>query len=285
VQLQTRLRNHTTQNHRGILSSNPDLGWIRTEFLLKSANIYNAQEPYFVPEEDKNNDYSTHVAPTHLNTYLPPGFYASTASGKPQFWINRYLNGSFSYAEGSVYQDFGDHIVKPFPIPPHWERMGGSDFGIRDSTVLLMGAIDPDTGMIYVYDEYYKNNLPVPEHAKRMKGMVEKVPYGKLRFLVGDPAGKRQNINDMRSIFDHYAEYGLWFKDGNNRIDAGIAKVNAYFSLGRLKIFSSCVNTIREGLNYKYKPEELDAKKNPDNKPIDKDNHAMDKLSVHLKAL
>jgi hypothetical protein len=62
----------------------------------------------------------------------------------------------------------------------------------------------------------------------------------------------------MRSIFDHYAEYGLWFKDGNNRIDAGLAKVNAYFSLGRLKIFSSCAHTIKEGLNYKYKPEELD---------------------------
>jgi PBSX family phage terminase large subunit len=285
VQLQTRLRNHTTQNHRGILSSNPDLGWIRTDFLLRSANIYNAQEPYFVPEEDKNNEYATHVAPTHLNTYLPPGFYASTAAGKPQFWINRYLNGSFSYSEGAVYQTFGDHIVKPFKIPPHWERMGGADFGIRDETVLLMAAIDPDSGIVYLYDEYYKNNMPVPEHAKRMKEMVEKVPYGKLRFLVGDPAGKRNNINDMRSIFDHYAEYGLWFKDGNNRIDAGLAKVNAYFSLDRLKVFSSCVNTIREGLNYKYKPEELDSKKNPDNKPIDKDNHAMDSLRYLINEL
>jgi phage terminase large subunit len=285
VQLQTRLRNHATNHHIGILSTNPDLGWVRSEFLLRSGNILNPQEPYFVPEEDKNHEYATHVAPTHLNTYLPPGFYASTAAGKPQFWINRYLNGSFSYSEGAVYQTFGDHIVKPFKIPPHWERMGGADFGIRDETVLLMAAIDPDSGIVYLYDEYYKNNMPVPEHAKRMKEMVEKVPYGKLRFLVGDPAGKRNNINDMRSIFDHYAEYGLWFADGNNRIDAGLAKVNAYFSLGRLKIFSSCTNTIREGLNYKYKPEELDSKKNPDNKPIDKDNHAMDSLRYLINEL
>lgn len=175
--------------------------------------------------------------------------------------------------------------MKPFKIPDFWERIGGGDFGIRDSTVLLMGAINPDDGILYIYDEYYKNNLPVPEHAKRMLEMVQKVPYGKLRTLVADPSGKRKNINDMRSLFDHYAEYGLWFKDGNNRIDAGIAKVSAYFSLGRLKIFSSCSNTIREGLNYKYKPLELDAKKNPDNKPIDKDNHAMDSLRYLINEL
>jgi hypothetical protein len=118
-----------------------------------------------------------------------------------------------------------------------------------------------------------------------MKEMVQKVPYGKLRVLVGDPAGKRRGNNDLRSIFDHYAEYGLWFKDGNNRIDAGLAKVNAYFSLGRLKIFSSCANTIREGLNYKYKPLEMDSKKNPDDKPIDKDNHAMDSLRYLINEL
>jgi phage terminase large subunit len=285
VQLQTRLRNHATKFHKGILSSNPDLGWIRTDFLLKSGRIENATESYFVPEEDKNQNYSTHIAPTKLNTYLPPDFYASTAMGKPSFWINRYLNGSFSYSEGAVYQDFGDHIVKPFEIPDAWDRLGGADFGIRDSTVLLMSAIDPETGIVYLYDEHYKNNLPVPEHAKQMRTMVQKVPYGKLRTLVGDPAGARKNINDMRSIFDHYAEYGLWFKNGDNRIDAGIAKVQAYFSLGRLKIFSSCANTIREGLNYKYKPEELDAKKNPDNKPIDKDNHAMDSLRYLIQEL
>lgn len=285
VQLQTRMRNHATKNHQMILSSNPDLGHVRTEFLLKADKIHGSERNYFVPPEDKNPNISVHVASTRLNKYLPPDYYVTTAHGKPRWWIERYLNASFDFAEGAVYQDFSDHVVDPFKIPKSWDRIGGGDFGIRDETVLLMGAIDPDTGIVYVYDEYYKNGLPVPEHAKRMREMVQQVPYGKLRTLVGDPAGKRQNINDMRSIFDHYAEYGLWFKEGNNRIDAGIAKVQAYFSLKRLKIFRSCVNTVREGLNYKYKPEELDSKKNPDNKPIDKNNHAMDSLRYMINEL
>lgn len=285
VQLQTRMRNHATKKHQMILSSNPDLGHVRMEFLLKADKIYGSVRNYHVPDEDKNPNISVHVASTRLNKYLPPDYYATTAHGKPRWWVERYLNASFDYAEGAVYTDFGDHIVKPFDIPPSWDRLGGGDFGIRDATVLLMGAIDPETGTVYIYDEYYNNNLPVPEHAKRMREMVQKVPYGKLRALVGDPAGKRKNINDMRSIFDHYAEYGLWFKDGDNRIDSGISKVQAYFSLGRLKVFSSCANTIREGLNYKYKPEELDSKKNPDNKPIDKDNHTMDSLRYLVQEL
>jgi PBSX family phage terminase large subunit len=285
VQLQTRMRNHATQKHQMILSSNPDLGHVRTEFLLKADKIYGAEKNYFVPDEDKNPNISVHIASTRLNTYLPPDYYATTSHGKPHWWIERYLNASFDYAEGAVYTDFGDHIVKPFKIPQSWERLGGGDFGIRDHTVLLMAAIDPESGIVYIYDEYYKNSLPVPVHAKAMMEMVQQVPYGKLRTLVADPSGKRNNITDMKSLFDHYAEYGLWFNPGNNRIDPGIAKVQAYFSLGRLKIFSSCANTIKEGLNYKYKPEELDAKKNPDNKPIDKDNHAMDSLRYLINEL
>jgi phage terminase large subunit len=148
-----------------------------------------------------------------------------------------------------------------------------------------MAAIDPDTGIVYVYDEHYKNAMPVPAHAKDMTEMIQKVPYGRLRGLVADPAGNRKNINDMRSIFDHYAEYGIWFKAGDNRIDTGIAKVHAYFSLDKLKIFNTCVNVIREGINYKYKPLELDSKKNMDEKPIDKDNHAMDSLRYLVQEL
>lgn len=187
--------------------------------------------------------------------------------------------------EKAIYQDFGDHVVQPFKIPDHWERFGGADFGIRDFTVLLMGAVDPDKGILYIYDEYYKNALTVPKHAEAMKELLADVPYGRLRTLVADPSGKRRNIADMRSLFDHYGEYGVYFKDGNNRIEAGIAKVQAYFTLGRLKIFSSCVNTIREGLAYKYKPMELDSDKNISEEPLDKDNHAMDSLRYLVNEL
>jgi hypothetical protein len=63
--------------------------------------------------------------------------------------------------------------------------MGGADWGIRDPTVLLMGAIDPDNGITYIYDEYYRPNLPVPEHARHMLEMVQKDTIRKTPLLSG----------------------------------------------------------------------------------------------------
>lgn len=290
VQLQTRLRNHATDHHIGILSTNPDLGWIRSEFLLKSKRIENSERPYFVPEEDKNPDFATHIAPTRLNTYLPPDFYASTAYGKPAFWINRYLNGSFDYSEGAVYADFGDHLIEPFDIKSKiqeegWRVIAGCDFGILDPTILVMGAIDPDTGIVYIYDEYYKTGEAVPYHATEMKKLLEPIPYGSLMKIMADPAGKKRSFTDGRSLYDHYGEYGIFFQQGNNRIEAGIAKVQAYFALGKLKIFRTCSNTVREGINYKYKPVELSSEKNRDENPIDKDNHTLDGIRYMINEL
>lgn len=285
VQLTTRLRNHATKNHIGILSTNPDMGWVKTDFLLKSAKIHNATEKYFIPEEDKNPNFSTHIAPTHLNVHLPKNFYDDTAKGRPAWWVARYLDGSFSHSEGQVFPMFQQHIVDPFPIPKNWERVGGADFGIVDPTVMLLGAINPDDGVMYIYDEYYQNHHAVPHHAKEMNLKLEDIPHGALRFLVADPSGKRRNMTDHSSLYDHYAEYGIYFKDGNNRIESGISKVYTWLMLGKLKVFSTCRNTVREHLNYKYKPIELDAKKNPDEKPIDKDNHTCDALRYIISEL
>jgi hypothetical protein len=102
VQLQTRLRNHATEHHKMILSTNPDLGHVRSEFLLKADKIVGSDRPYYVPEEDKNANISVHIATTRKNTHLPPTYYGDTARGKPLWWVERYLNGSFDYAEGKT---------------------------------------------------------------------------------------------------------------------------------------------------------------------------------------
>src|SRR5690606_20627903 len=101
TQLQTRLRNTATTFPRGIITSNPDMNWIKTEFLLKADKIYNAEEEYAQTDYDIN--IAVHIAPTHLNTYLPETYYEDTARGKPEWWIARYLNGSFQNREGLVW--------------------------------------------------------------------------------------------------------------------------------------------------------------------------------------
>ena len=288
-QLQARLRNSATTRHRGLISTNPDINWIKTDFLLVSDQIHGTNEVYH--QEEINPAFSTHIAPTHLNIYLPDDYIETVSANKPTWWKNRYINGSFTSAEGQVYPNIDEAVIPAFDI---WQRIKsegwyiytGADFGLRDPTVFLMVAIDPYEGMAYVFDEYVKTDEAVPYHAKQMNTRLARIPHGLHRRNVGDPSGKRKNQADNRSIFDHYREYGIFFSEGDNRLDAGIFKVHAYLSNGRLKIFDTLTHTIWEHRNYRYKEPSLDSQKNLDaDKPVDKDNHTVDTLRYIIQEL
>lgn len=268
----------------GLICSNPDVGWIRTNILHMSDKVY---APTNYPRDPNANPFlSTHLHSSFQNRYLDPDFQVRIGRGKPEWWVKRYIYGSFDYNEGLVYPMFADHIVDPFPVPPTWKRMFGVDFGLRDPTVMLGLAIDPEEGVVYVYDEHYESEKPVSHHAKIMLDMVNKTPPGMINGqIVADPKGQNRSGRDLRSYFNHYSEYGLWFKPGINTLDSGIMKVYTYFSLGKLKIMSNCINTIKEGREYKYKENELTKEKNRGEKPHDANNHAMDSLRYIINEL
>jgi len=268
----------------GLICSNPDVGWIRTKILNYSDKVF-SDTPYF-RDENANPFLSTHLHSSYQNKYLDPDFQVRIGRGKPDWWVKRYIYGSFDYAEGLVYPMFSEHIVDPFIIPPTWKRMFGVDFGLRDPTVMLAAAIDPEEGVMYIYDEHYESEKPVSHHAKSMRKMLDSVPPGMINGQpIADPSGQKRSGKDFRTYFNHYAEYGIWFKAAANQIDAGIMKVFTYFSLGKLKVMSNCVNTIREGREYKYKETELDQEKNRGEKPVDANNHAMDSLRYIISEL
>jgi phage terminase large subunit len=268
----------------GILCSNPDSGWIRTEILHKSDKVYS---PITYPRDPQYNPFlSTHLHSSYQNKYLDPDFQTRIGRGKPEWWIKRFIYGSFEYAEGLVYPMFAENIVEPFTIPPNWKRMFGVDFGLRDPTVMLGIAIDPTRGIAYVYAEHYEAEKPVNHHALEMRKILDKVPPGMINGqIVADPAGKQRRGTTGRSYFGHYAEYGLWFKEALNNLESGIMKVFTYFSMGKLKIMSNCVYTIKEGRDYKYSENNLSMEKNRGEKPMDFNNHAMDVLRYIIQEL
>jgi phage terminase large subunit len=267
----------------GIICSNPDSGWIRTEILHKADKVYSTK---FYPRDENYNPFiSVHLHSSFQNKYLDSDFQARIGRGKPEWWIQRYLYGSFDYAEGLVYPNGTDNIIDPFLIPPNWKRIFGVDFGLRDPTVMLAAAIDPVEGVVHLYDEHYESEKPVHHHAKKMLAMMSKVPPGQIRGMpVADPKGQNRGV-DFRSYFGHYQEYGIFFKPGNNKLEPGIMKVFTYFTLGKLKIHSNCVNIIRELREYKYRPSDLEQDANRGEKPIDGNNHSMDALRYIIQEL
>lgn len=280
VQLTTRLRNTATAKPRGILTTNPDMNWVKTEILLKADAIYNSDIDYHVKDEDKNPNISVHIAPTRLNIHLPPNYFEDTAKGRPDWWVRRYLQGSFENKEGLVFPMYADHLVDDFEIPRHWKRRIGGDFGLNNPTGFIALATDPETGVSYIYKEHKEAQKPVHYHAKILnENFLAELPYGVLETMVGDAAGQQKTAGNQTSVFDHYAEYGIYWNPSTKKLEDSILKMYSYFSLGKLKIFKGCKDFIAELSQYRYPERKLDGdtkKEDAYEKPIKKNDHLID---------
>lgn len=269
---------------QGVLESNPDVGWIRSEHLMKSGTIYGHQNtplPYYIPPEEADRFASTHIIPTKANTYLPPTYFEENSRGKPNWWIKRYLMASFDYSEGMVYPEFIRTVCDPFPIPDHWKRVIAWDYGIRDDTAILFLAIDPVKRVAYVYKEIVINDSNYKTITKRYMDEYSNIPKG---MLYTAPVMDKRSINkrndyDLRTIGELFLSEGVYLEDAIMDVDARILRVNTLIELGQLRIFNTCYRTIKEGLGYNFPNRELSSKaKQNDDKPVDKNNHCMNAL-------
>jgi hypothetical protein len=141
-------------------------------------------------------------------------------------------------------------------------------------------AIDPEKGEVITYDEYYVPNRLVPDHAKAIKPKIEAIASGRLRFMVADPSirNKTDPVNG-KSVQGLYQEYGLFFTEGNNSIEAGVLRVNSYIERGKWKVFRTCVNLIKELINYKFPELTMDnIGENLDERPVKANDHAADSI-------
>lgn len=79
-----------------------------------------------------------------MNKYLPDDFIDKQIKAHDSKWVDRFIYGSFDYADGAVYPTFRQAICEPFPIPDTFPRVVGMDFGGKDPTALAFFAIDPE---------------------------------------------------------------------------------------------------------------------------------------------
>jgi phage terminase large subunit-like protein len=156
-----------------------------------------------------------------------------------------------------------DFVVDPFKLPNHWKYSYGMDFGWHN-TAAAFTAYDPDTDIVYVYDEYKQGEKEPVYHASVLKAKGAKWMPG-----VCDPAGGSSNQKDGESLMDMYAGEGLNLSAANNGVDSGIMQVYQRLVTGRLKVFSNCSGLIAEYRTYA---------RNADGKIIKKNDHVLDAL-------
>lgn len=297
-QLKTRLRNTAATNgkydwRKLICESNPDSGWIRTDVLLVSDVIYQhgkfAREDYTNQLDPLARDESiaTHVASTDVNHYLPPDYIAVNSRNKPDWWVKRFLHGSFSFAEGLVYPHALNCVVKTPRDPegnpltpkhfPDWRILVAHDYGLMDEATFVYAAVDKKRNKLIVYKVDHTNNAPLKSLANLFKEGTKDINFGQMYTTpIIDPKNNKRDY-DKKDLISHYQDYGITFKPGHVNVEARIIRLNDYIESGNLEIWDCCEFLINELKDYKFKPKTLDDKESK-NKPIDANNHAINAL-------
>lgn len=197
------------------------------------------------------------------------------------------LYGKFTALEGLVWPEWdrGVHLVEPFDIPADWLRFRAMDFGARNPACVLWAAVDPESGDIFIYREHYTANWTLAKHAARIKehedpcGECEACkssracPHSEtIESAWADPSGKQQ-IREMTR------EHDVTFKRAVNDWAVGrdaVAQALNPDASARVYVFSGrAPNFVREIERYRY-PKERKSDANEVEKPIKKDDHAMD---------
>lgn len=205
-----------------------------------------------------------------------PASYIASLEMLPDKLKKRHYLGSWDEAQGLVYDEFSEnrHTISPIEIPETWERGFVLDHGFTNPTAVLWYAIDNDAN-IYLYDEHYKSELPISEHAEAIKqrGLV----YG-----YADPsiwAKTMQKAGKVYTIADEYLDAGITLQpSARSNENASIARVNEFFKAGCIRVFNRLHAFIEEINNWKWRMNTSRVLTNAPEEPEDLNNHLMDCL-------
>lgn len=151
-----------------------------------------------------------------------------------------------------------DFVIDPIPIPDHWARIKGIDFGLAHPAALACWAWDRDTDILYLYDCWKRSNVKTDEHAKTINAKEDWIPVawphdGEKR----DPRSAVQFHKIYRN--DHHVN--MLSKSARYQNDTGgaqpqwpiIEEVRLRQETGRLKVFRTCKDWISEHRSYHTK--------------------------------
>lgn len=163
---------------------------------------------------------------------------------------------------GRIYPiDEKELIVAPFELPHFWPRAYGFDPGWK-TTAAIWGAWDRENDVVYLTSEHYQGQQPPQVHADAIKRR------GSWMTGANDPSGHGTiNHKDGTNLMQEYAELGLNLINADNSVEAGIIAVYKRMASGRLKVFSTLVNWVREFRIYR---------RDENGKVVKENDHAMD---------
>ena len=245
--------------------------WKVNEMNREAGNTYNEQ-------------YRLFEAQTYENIYLPKD-YLEELMQYPEQWRKRYVECSWDNFEGLVYAEYDEnkHLIDGFePKEGHrYQHIHVLDYGYTNPTAILFAAYDLDEQVCYIYDEYYKTGMIIPDIANDYKAMNK---YWRDAYRLADPSIYSTD-KDGKSIYVDFLAQGIFWGRANNDKARGFNRVNTLFKQGRLKVTKNLINFRKEIGDYRWKEASLFGDKNAPEEPKKAKDHLMDCLRYLANAI
>ena len=157
----------------------------------------------------------------------------------------------------------------PFPIPPHFARICGIDFGFDHPFAAVWVAWDRDNDVVYVYDCYDQTGETPAYHVDAIKKRGDTIPVSWPHDGQQREKSSGVHLADQFRI-QHRLESMLGFsarydneKGGGQDTEPVVMEINERMRTGRFRVFRSCERLFREMRMYHRKDGQI-VKKNDD---------------------
>lgn len=215
------------------------------------------------------------------NPYLAyDGRYEQMLKSLPPAQRKQLLEGDWDVAEGAAFTEFERplHVIEPFEIPIHWERIKGIDYGYASESCCIWGAVDPSDGTLIIYRELYRKGLLGTELAQLLTEMEINDPMS-VRGVLDTACWSRTGTTGP-TVGETLVRAGHKLRPADKNRIAGKIQIHEYLKLQnsgrpRIQIFNTCPNLIRE----------LQSIPLDKNNPEDVDTHASDHAYDALRYL
>ena len=205
------------------------------------------------------------------------GRYEKMLKALPPTQRQQLLEGNWDVAEGAAFTEFVPqlHVITPFEIPVHWERVKGIDYGYASESACIWGAVDPSDGTLIIYRELYRKGLLGTELAEMITDMEMQDPFSVQGVL--DTACWSRTGTTGPTIGETLQRAGHKLRRADKNRIQGKIQIHEYLKVmqsgrPRIQLFNTCPNLIRE-----LQSIPLD-KRNPEDVDTHAPDHAYDAL-------
>ena len=226
-ELSTRLRGTAMPFRQIIISTNADHSghWINQKLIL-------------------GGEASSYRSSAADNPAHPPDYH-ETMENLTGVLYERLTKGIWTSADGQVFSEWSPerNLIDSdsVNIRGEWPRYGSIDFGYENPAVIQWWAVDPETGIMYMYREAYHRHLLATDMAE----IIHECSKGEeIRWYADHDAGERALLR----------KEGIITKPADKEVLRGIHSVNDRLRNGKIKIVRGSLLSVDPKLREAHLP-------------------------------